>query len=110
MEIKNLQKGQPFLGYLFIKSQVTKTAANGSRYFNMKLTDTNFDEIDGKMWDVKEADEEEFITGKLVKIKGAVQEYNGHLQLIANRMRLANEGDDVNIDDFVECAPKTPMI
>ena len=106
MEIKNLQKGQPFLGYLFIKSQVTKTAANGSRYFNMKLTDTNFDEIDGKMWDVKEADEEEFVTGKLVKIKGAVQEYNGHLQLIANRMRLANEGDDVSIDDFVECAPK----
>jgi len=33
MEIKNLQKGQPFLGYLFIKSQVTKTAANGRRPF-----------------------------------------------------------------------------
>lgn len=105
MEIKHLKKGQPFLGYLFIKSQNTKTASNGSRYFNMTLTDMNFDEIDGKMWDVKEVDEEEFTAGKLVKIKGVVQEYNGHLQLIANRMRLANAGDDVNINDYVECVP-----
>ena len=105
MEIKHLKKGQPFLGYLFIKSQNVKTASNGSRYFNMTLTDVNFDEIDGKMWDVKEADEEEFVAGKLVKIKGTVQEYNGHLQLIANRMRLANAGDDVSIDDYVESAP-----
>lgn len=105
MEIRHLKKGQPFLGYLFIKSQITKTASNGNRYFNMTLTDTNFDEIDGKMWDVKPADEEEFTAGKLVKIKGVVQEYNGHLQLIANRMRLANMGDDVNIDDYVACVP-----
>lgn len=106
MEIKDLEKGQPFLGYLYIKSQIVKTASNGSRYFNMKLTDANFDEIDAKMWDVKEADEEEFVTGKLVKVKGAVQEYNNHLQLIASRMRLANEGDTINIDDYVECAPE----
>ncbi|MDO4288274.1 MAG: OB-fold nucleic acid binding domain-containing protein [Eubacterium sp.] len=105
MEIKHLKKGQAFLGYLFIKSQNVKTASNGSRYFNMTLTDVNFDEIDGKMWDVKEADEEEFVAGKLVKIKGTVQEYNGHLQLIANRMRLANAGDDVSVDDYVESAP-----
>ncbi|MEG0376851.1 MAG: HD domain-containing protein [Eubacterium sp.] len=105
MEIKNLKKGQSFLGYLFIKSQIIKTAANGSRYFNMTLTDSSFDEIDGKMWDVKEVDEDEFKAGKLVKVKGAVQEYNGHLQLIASRMRIANAGDDVNIDDYVQCAP-----
>ncbi|MEF9918480.1 MAG: HD domain-containing protein [Eubacterium sp.] len=105
MEIKNLTKGQSVLGYFFIKSQITKTAANGSRYFNMTLTDTAFDEIDGKMWDVKEADEEEFTTGKLVKVKGVVQEYNGHLQLIASRLRVANAGDDVDIDDYVQSAP-----
>lgn len=105
MDIQYLKKGQSFLGYLFIKSQNVKTASNGSRYFNMILSDVNFDEIDGKMWDVKEADEEEFTVGKLVKIKGTVQEYNGHLQLIANRMRLVNAGDDVSIDDYVESAP-----
>ena len=61
--------------------------------------------LNAKMWDVKEADGEEFVTGKLVKIKAKVQEYNGNLQIIVNRMRLANEGDPVTVDDFVETVP-----
>lgn len=58
---------------------MTKTATNGSRYFNMVLNDADFDEIDGKKWDVKPEDEEIFTNGKLVKIKGKVQEFNSRL-------------------------------
>jgi 3'-5' exoribonuclease len=105
MKIAQFKKGDSFLGYLFIKNQLVKTASNGSRYFNMTLSDPDFATIEAKMWDVKEADEEEFVTGSLVKIKGKVQEYNGHLQLIVGRIRLANEGDDVSIDDYVQTAP-----
>ncbi len=103
--IKDLKKGDSFLGFLFIKNQVIKTAANGSRYFNMSLTDPAFDSIEAKMWNVQAADEEDFPGGQLVKIKGSIQEYNGHLQLIVNKIRLANEGDPVDVDDYVQSAP-----
>lgn len=105
MKIKKLKKGDNVLGYLFIKNQLVKTAANGSRYFNMTLSDADFDTIEAKMWNVQEADEEEFTGGQLIKIKGVVQEYNGRLQLIVNRIHQANAGDDVVFDDYVQTAP-----
>ena len=105
MEIKSVEKGQDYVGFLFIKSQMTKTATNGSRYFNMVLNDANFDEIDAKKWDVKPEDEAIFINGKLVKIKGKVQEFNNRLQLIVNKMRLVNENDEISIDDYIETVP-----
>ena len=105
IDLSKVAKGDNLLGYLFIKAQLVKTAANGSRYFNMTLSDSYFNGMNAKMWDVKPVDEEEFTTGKLVKIKGKVQEFNGNLQIIVGRMRLCNEGDDVSPDDFVETAP-----
>lgn len=105
MEIKTVKKGQDYLGYLFIKSQMTKTATNGNRYFNMVLNDANFDEIEGKKWDVKPGDEDLFTNGKLVKIKGKVQEFNNRLQLIVEKMRIVDESDDVQVDDYVETVP-----
>jgi len=105
LEIKSVEKGQDYVGFLFIKSQMTKTATNGSRYFNMVLNDANFDEIDAKKWDVKPEDEAIFINGKLVKIKGKVQEFNNRLQLIVNKMRLVNENDEISIDDYIETVP-----
>ncbi len=105
MKINTAKKGQEFLGYLFIKSQMIKTSTNGSRYFNMVLNDSNFDEIDAKKWDVKPPEEAMFTNGKLVKIKGKVQEFNHRLQLIVEKMRIIDENDDVDINDFVETAP-----
>jgi len=105
LEIKTVKKGQNYLGYLFIKSQMAKTATNGNRYFNMVLNDANFDEIEGKKWDVKPEDEIQFVNGKLVKIKGKVQEFNNRLQLIVEKMRIVDESDDVCVDDYVETVP-----
>lgn len=105
MSIKSYKKGNVVQDYLFIKNLIAKTASNGSRYFNLILTDKAFDEIDGRMWDVSKADEEEFVPGVLVKVRAAVQEYNGKLQVIIQKIRLANEGDPVSIDDFVHAAP-----
>lgn len=105
IDLSKVKKGDSLLGYLFIKSQTVKTSANGSRYFNMTLTDRGFNGMNAKMWDVKPVDEDEFTEGNLVKVKAKVQEYNNNLQIIVNRMRLTNEGDDVDINDFVESAP-----
>ncbi len=105
MSIKSYEKGKVVQDYLFIKNLTAKTASNGSRYFNLILTDKAFDEIDGRMWDVSKADEEEFVPGVLVKVRASVQEYNGKLQVIIQKIRLANAGDSVNIDDYVHSAP-----
>ncbi|WP_329886311.1 3'-5' exoribonuclease YhaM family protein [Pseudoramibacter faecis] len=105
IQLNQVKKGDNLLGYLFIKSQTVKTSTNGSRYFNMTLSDSQFTGMNAKMWDVKPVDEDEFTEGQLVKVKAKVQEYNGNLQIIVNRMRLTNEGDPVDINDFVETTP-----
>ena len=64
IDLSKAAKGDNLLGYLFIKSQLVKTAANGSRYFNMTLSDSDYNGMNAKMWDVKPVDEEEFTTGK----------------------------------------------
>lgn len=105
MQIRNMKKGMSFMDFMFIKSNTAKTTANGKRYFNMSLSDDTFDVIEAKMWDVSESDEAQFTDGKLVKIKGTVQEYQGRLQVIVNKIRLAEPADGVNLDDYVETAP-----
>lgn len=103
--IRDLKKGDKILGYLYIKNQVVKTASNGTRYFNMTLSDSNYDCIEAKMWNVKPEDEEDFTVGKLVAINGMVQEYNSRLQIIVNKIRLTNEGDNADISDYIKTTP-----
>lgn len=53
----------------------------------MTLSDSEFGGMNAKMWDVKDADEEEFITGKLVKIQARSRNTTATLQIIASGAR-----------------------
>ena len=77
--VSQLQRDMRFEGFLLIRSAEKRKDSKGNDYVDMNLTDRT-GEINCKIWNwdpgtpVPE-------TGKPVKVRGTVQEYNGRLQL-----------------------------
>lgn len=105
MKIKDLKVDQPFRGYLFIKEANVRDAKNGSKFIRLTLSDPDFKEVVGYIWNAAQEDIEDFTSGKIVGITGKGKDFQGNLQLDIQKIRLANMGDKVSIKDFVESAP-----
>ena len=48
-------------------------------------------------------------SGSIIKVRAAVTEYNGRLQLRVNKLREAEEADQVDMSLLVPCAPYPPQ-
>lgn len=90
--------------FLLIKSAEEKTTRNKKKYLAMVFQDTS-GEMAGNHWDAADNDIEVLKPGKVVKISGKREEYNGTPQLRINKIRLANEGEPANPDLYVERSP-----
>lgn len=101
-----LQKDMRFEGFLLVRSAEKRKDSKGSDYVDMNLTDRT-GEINCKIWnwDPSQSAPE---TGSTVKVRGLVQEYNGRLQLRIEKWRAATEGDPVDMNALVPCAPRKP--
>ena len=91
-------------GYALIKSVNIKTTQKGDSYLDVILNDAT-DEVNAKLWSYSESQHGPFESRQLVKFKGYLQEYNGVTQLKLERLREVTPEDDVNISDYVKCAP-----
>ena len=101
-----LQRDMRFEGFLLIRSAEKRKDSKGSDYVDMNLTDRT-GEINCKIWNWDpEADPPE--AGTTVKVRGTVQEYNGRLQLRVEKWRPAADGDPVDMNSLVPCAPRKP--
>ena len=100
-----LQKDMRFEGFLLIRSAEKRKDSKGNDYVDMNLTDRT-GEINCKIWNwdpgtpVPE-------TGKPVKVRGTVQEYNGRLQLRVEKWREATEADPLDMNSLVPSAPRS---
>lgn len=101
-----LQKDMRFEGFLLVRSAEKRKDSKGSDYVDMNITDRT-GEINCKIWnwDPSQSAPE---TGSTVKVRGLVQEYNGRLQLRIEKWRAATEGDPVDMNALVPCAPRKP--
>jgi len=101
-QLSDLIKGASFDGFLLVRASNQRTASNGSKYLDMTLTDISGD-INAKMWDglVLPPD-----VGSVIKVRGLVQEYNGRLQFRVDKMRDAQEADEVDMNCLIPCAPR----
>ena len=101
-----LQRDMRYEGFLLIRSAEKRKDSKGSDYVDMNLTDRT-GEINCKIWnwDPEAAAPE---AGQPIKVRGTVQEYNGRLQLRVEKWRLAAEGDPVDMNALVPCAPRKP--
>ncbi|MDL2206477.1 HD domain-containing protein [Eubacteriales bacterium OttesenSCG-928-N13] len=94
-------KGQIFDGFLLIKSAEQRTSSNGSKYLDLTLQDLSGD-VNGKMWDGTVPAPK---TGTVVRLRGAMLEYNNRPQMRVDRMRESTEADGVDMGMLIPCAP-----
>ena len=101
-----LQKDMRFEGFLLIRSAEKRKDSKGNDYVDMNLADRT-GEINCKIWNWDpEADAPE--AGTPIKVRGLIQEYNGRLQLRVEKWRPATDGDPVDMNSLVPCAPRKP--
>lgn len=90
-------------GFCIVKTAEVKPSKNGSKYLDVILADKD-GEINGKMWDYKESDDNCFKNNDFVKVRGSISTFNDQPQFRIDRIRKVNAADEVNIEDYVPSA------
>ena len=102
--VSDIREGVPYRGWLLVKEATLRASANGKKFLDLHLVDRT-GSIAAKLWD---AECETPATGTVLKVEGAGNVWNGHLQLKVSRMREARPEDAKNPADFVPAAPDKP--
>lgn len=101
--IVDLKSGDDVESYYILKDAAVRTSSSGKPYFAGNIADRT-GQMDIKMWDyagpLTASD-----SGKVVKLRGKVSEYQGSLQMIASQLSLTEEGDNYDRSALTETAP-----
>ncbi len=100
-----LMKDTHFEGFLLVRGAEKKTDRNGRDYVDMNLADRT-GEINSKIWNWTEA-EGLPRGGSVIWVRGAVQEYNGRIQMKVEKWRNMAEGDSVDMNRLTPSAPRS---
>ncbi|MGI8314527.1 3'-5' exoribonuclease YhaM [Halobacillus mangrovi] len=98
------QIGETFDHFLLIKSATKGVASNGKPFLSFMLKDKT-GEIDAKLWEASNEDEQVFQQGELVKVNGEVGQFRNKPQLKIHSIRPSQTTDGVFVSDFIEKAP-----
>ncbi|MGE6630848.1 3'-5' exoribonuclease YhaM [Bacillus sp. NPDC077027] len=90
--------------HLLIKSSTKGIASNGKPFLTLILQDQSGD-IEAKLWDAKQNDEQTYAPQTIVKVVGDIHHYRGRNQLKLRNIRPVAENEQIRIDDFLETAP-----
>lgn len=90
--------------HLLIKSSTKGIASNGKPFLTLILQDQSGD-IEAKLWDAKQNDEQTYAAQTIVKVVGDIHHYRGRNQLKLRNIRPVAENEQIRIDDFLETAP-----
>ena len=104
-KIAEFVKGLAFEGFLLVRMSQQRKSNNGANYLDMTLADNSGD-INAKVWDPLAAPPDQ---GSVIKVRGAVTEYNGRLQMRVDKFRPQAQGDQVELNELVAAAP-TPLM
>lgn len=92
--------------FLLIKSATKGIASNGKPFLTLIFQDRS-GEIEAKLWDASDEDEEIYTPEKIVKVVGDIQNFRGKMQLRLRQIRPATPQDGVKISQFIATAPLT---
>ena len=90
--------------YVLIKSADIRLAKNGKKFIAFTFQDRS-GQIDGKYWDAKEEDIQQFQAGQVVAVTGKRELYQNNPQLRITKLRLAREGEPSRPELYMERAP-----
>ena len=105
-QMATLTREEKFSGYLMVRSAEQRKNVKGSKYLDLNLTDRS-GEMNCKMWDGTVPPPQQ---GSIVWVQAQVQEFNGRLQLKIDRLRPADERDNVDMSLLIPCAPESPEV
>ena len=104
-KIGQFEQGERVEGFYLIKSIICKIANNSNKkYLDIILSDKT-GEISAKIWEVNEKNENLYKTNDITMVRGTVTNWQGSLQLKVEKMRTADETDNLIIEDYVKSAP-----
>jgi 3'-5' exoribonuclease len=102
--ILDYEVGEQVEKFLLIKNATKGIASNGKPFLTLILQDQS-GEIEAKLWDVSESEENIYSPESIVKVMGDIQNYRGRMQLKLRQIRAAGPADSVKLADFLETAP-----
>lgn len=108
-KINQFAAGDYIEGFYLIKSMDCKVTSNNKKYLDFILVDKT-GEINAKLWEFTEGDDEKYKDNLLIKIRGNVTQWQGKNQLKIEKIRQIQSEDNVNIEDFVPVAPEDPKL
>ncbi len=103
MRVSELKPGMTFDGVALTRSVERRKDKNGRDYLDMVVGDRS-GEINCKLWNLTTT---QYVpdAGQAVEIRGAVDEFNGRIQMKIQRLSPANNAD---LRELIPCAPETP--
>ena len=101
-QLAEMIKGQVFDGFLLTRTATQRTSSNGSKFLDMTLCDIS-SEVNAKMWDSYTPAPN---VADVLRVRGAMTEYNGRPQLRVDKMRVATADDDYDMSALAPCAPQ----
>ncbi len=87
-----------------LKNVNVRVAKNGKQYLDLTFEDQS-GEITGKFWDASTADIERYKAGRVVRLAGKRENYQGSPQVKIGSLRLANADEPNDPNEFVVHAP-----
>ncbi|PKG25443.1 3'-5' exoribonuclease YhaM [Niallia nealsonii] len=107
--ILHYEVGEQIQVYLLIKSATKAIASNGKPFLTLIFQDKS-GEIEAKLWDATDSDEQNYRPQMIVKIIGDIQNYRGRLQLRIRQIKPTTSEDNVRLAEFLETAPLTQEV
>ena len=94
MKINQMKKDELFEGFYLIKSAEVRKTRAGKDFISFTFRDDT-GEISGNLWDAQPYNVEEFVSGKVVYMKGRREVYNGTPQVNQISLRNPREGEQI---------------
>ena len=103
-QIAGFKAGDEVQSFFILRAMNIKTSSNNKKYLDLTLADKS-GEINAKLWNIENGEENTFQTGQLVKVRGTVTLWQNSLQFKITKLRLAEDEDQVDVVDYVPAAP-----
>ena len=108
-KFSDLLPGEKAVHFCVISKLEIKSTKTGKSYLNLELRDSSAF-LPAKMWDGFENVLSGLSPGTIVKVSGKIDEYLGQKQIIIDKLRLTEPGDNVTSDDFMQKSLRDPDI
>lgn len=102
-QLMDIKLDEEFEMYVLLKDSTKRVAKNGKTFLSLVFQDQS-GQISGKYWDASAQDVEQFVSGKVVLLKGKRENYMNSPQIKILAMRLANQSEPHDPVNFVKRA------